>query len=141
MRGAGFPIVSDPRRAYLLSMLARRLVRILAIFAILLAPMSMMASSAAMAQPTTPESALHHEQSAAKGGHCAEMSGENQKDDGSATQQECLSDCAVTCAAIPVFGDPLRDPDLLLTMAHPVPLVNWMRGLNPESADPPPRTA
>lgn len=141
MRGAGCPIVSELRRAYLLPMLAGRLVRILAIFAILLAPISMMASSAAMAQPTVPESALHHEQSAAEGGHCAGMSGENQEEDGSSSRQECLSDCAVTCAAIPVLGDPLQDPVLLVAMAHPVPLLNWMRGLNPESADPPPRAA
>lgn len=141
MRGSGFSIVSELRRANLLPMLARRLVRILAIFAILLAPMSMMANSAAMAQATAPKSTLHHEQSAAEGGHCSEMSGATQENDGSSPQQECLSDCAVTCAAIPVLGDPLQEPVLLLAMAHPVPLMNWMRGLNPESADPPPRTA
>jgi hypothetical protein len=115
--------------------------RILAILAMLLAPMSMMGSPAAMAQPAVSASASHHEQSAQEGGHCAELSGENQENNGSGSQQECLSDCAVTCAAIPVLGVLLGEPVLLLALAHSAPLVDWMHGLNPESADPPPRTA
>lgn len=141
MRRAGFPFASDLARAYLLPMLGRRLLRILTILAMLLAPMSMMGSPAAMAQPAASASASHHEQSAAEGGHCAGMRGESQENDGSGSQQDCLSDCAVTCAAIPVVGEPLGEPVLLLSLSHSAPLVNWMDGLNPESADPPPRAA
>ena len=122
-------------------MLAQRLVRILAIFAILLAPVSMMGSASAMAAPAAEASASHHEEPSEEGGHCAEMRGEKQEEGGSAPPQECLSDCAVTCAAIPVLGDPAADPVMLLAMTHPVSLVNWMHGLNPEAIDPPPRTA
>jgi hypothetical protein len=115
--------------------------RILAIFAILLAPASMMGNPAAMAQPMAPSSASHQESAAGEGSHCAEMNGANQENDRSAPQRECFSECAVTCAAIPVLGGLLREPVLLLALPHPDPLMNWMRGLNPESVDPPPRTA
>ncbi|TCJ38886.1 hypothetical protein E0504_11265 [Parafrankia sp. BMG5.11] len=114
--------------------------RILALFAIVLAPMSMMGAPAAMAQPQPPASASHHEQSAAESGHCAEMRGEEDSG-GSDPQQDCLSDCAVACAAISVLGAPLPEPHPLPAIRHPAPLAHWMRGLMAEAVDPPPRTA
>lgn len=122
-------------------MVASRLLPFLAMFAIVFAPLSMLGGSAAMAQSPMPASSSHHEQSAGDSAHCAEMNGENQNDDDSSRQGDCLADCAVTCSAIPSLGNVFADSAMLPAVAHPLPLVDRMQGLNPESADPPPRTA
>lgn len=134
-------IAGRPRRAYLASMVARRLLPFLAMLAMVFAPLSMVGGFGAMAQSPVPVSTSHHEQSARDSANCADMSGENQNDDESSRQGDCLSDCAMTCSAIPPLGNHFADSTMPPAIAHPLPLVGRMQGLNPESADPPPRTA
>lgn len=109
--------------------------------AIVFAPLSMVGGPAAMAHSSMPASSSHHEQSAGDSAHCAEMSGDNQNENDSSRPGDCLSDCAVTCSAIPPLGNLFADSAMLPAVAHPLPLVDRMHGLNPESTDPPPRTA
>jgi hypothetical protein len=136
---AWFRFASDLGQAYLPAMLlAMRLMRIVAI---LLAPLSMMGSPPTMAQPQAPASASHHEQTAKESGHCAEMRGEDEDADGSDPRRDCLLDCDATCAAIPALGSAVRDQTVLAAMAHLGSLMSWMRGLIPETIDPPPRAA
>lgn len=129
------------RWAYLAPMVARRLLPFLAMLAIVFAPLSMLGGPAAMAQSSMSASSSHHEQSAGDSAHCAETRGDNQNEDNSSRQKDCLSDCAVTCSAIPPLGNLFADSAMLPAVAHPLPLMDRMHGLNPESADPPPRTA
>ena len=123
-------------------MVARRLVRILTMLALLFAPLSMVGGHAAMAMPTVAaaSSDSHHEQMAGQSAHCAEMAGETQGGGGSAPG-DCLTDCAVACSAIPALGNVMADQPLAPAMAQLRPLVGRVRGLHPESADPPPRIA
>jgi hypothetical protein len=134
-------IAGQPDRAYLAVMVARRLLPFLAMLAIVLAPLSMVGGPAAMAQSAMPAPSSHHEQSAGAPSHCTDMAGEDQQEDDSSRQGDCLSDCAVTCSAIPALGNLFADSAMLPALAHPQPLVDRMQGLNPESIDPPPRTA
>lgn len=73
--------------------------------------------------------------------HCAEMSGETRDEDGSFPQGDCLTDCAVACSALPALGSLALDGRLVVGVSQPRPLVDRLHGLNPESADPPPRLA
>ena len=132
-------IAGRSREAYLAPMVARRLLPFLAMLAIVFAPLSMVGGPVAMAQSAIPAFSSHHEQSADDSAHCAEMSGEGQNEDNSARQGDCLSDCAVTCSAIPPLGNFFAASAMLPAVAHPPPLVDRMHGLSPESADPPPR--
>ena len=109
--------------------------------ALLLAPLSMMSGHAAMAMPAVADAASHHEQAASPSAHCAEMAGESQDDDGGSKSGDCLTDCAVACSAIPALGSIMADQPMAPAMARPLPLVGRVRGLHPESADPPPRVA
>ena len=133
-------IVSHGSKAYLQPMVARRLVQILTMLALLFAPLSMVGGHAAMAMPSAEMSAAHHEQAAKQSAHCAETSGENQDDMGG-PPGDCLTDCAVACSAIPALNSVMADQPMAPTMAQPLPLVGRVRGLHPESADPPPRIA
>lgn len=127
--------------AYLVPMITSRLLPFIAMLAMVFAPLSMVGGSAAVAQSPMPASSTHHEQSAGDPAHCSEMSGESPNEDDSSRQGDCFSDCAVTCSAIPPLGTLFGDSAMLPAAAHPLPLVDRMQGLNPESADPPPRTA
>ena len=120
-------------------MVLRRVVRILTMLALLLAPVSMMSGHAAMAMPAAAEEASHDEQAASPSAHCAEMAGESQDD--YSGPGDCLTDCAVACSAIPPLGSAMADRPMAPAIAQPLPLVGRGRGLHPESADPPPRIA
>ena len=133
-------IASAPPEAYLRLMVARRLVRILTMLALLLAPLTMIGGHAAMAMPAAATSASHHDQAADPSAHCAEMSGETQDDDGT-SPGGCLTDCAVACSAIPALCSAMADRPMAPAMAQPLALAGRVRGLHPESVDPPPRIA
>lgn len=134
-------IVNASRTPYLPLMVAKRLVRILTMLAVLFAPLGMLGGSATMAQPVTVASGSHHEQAANMAAHCAEMGGETQDDDGSFPHGDCLSDCAVSCAAISALGSVLTDHAILPAMPQARAFADPLHGLIPGSADPPPRTA
>lgn len=115
--------------------------RLLVMLALVFAPVSMMSGFAATAHPAMAAAESHHDQSGGQAKHCAEMSGETQDKDGSFPQGDCLTDCAVACSAIPALGSLSLDGTLALGVMQPRPLVDRLHGLNPESADPPPRFA
>lgn len=133
-------IASASTEAYLRPMVARRLVRILTMLALLFAPLSMIGGYAAMAMPAAAAAASHNEQADDQSAHCAEMAGQSEEDDGT-SPGDCLTDCAVACSAIPALGSAMADQPMAPAMAQPLALVGRIRGLHPESADPPPRIA
>jgi hypothetical protein len=132
-------IARFPRKAYLLPMIATRLMLILAMLAMLVAPLSMSGESAMAA--SLPESSLQ-QQSVDQASHCNEMAGEDQGEtDGRFPQSDCLSDCAMACSALAAPGSRMIEPEVAaVEVAMSLP-VDALHGLNPESADPPPRTA
>lgn len=132
-------IASRARAPYLSGMTAARLVRLLTIFAVLLAPLSMVGERAAMAMPAGPEASAHHSAGPSRAGHCAEMSG--QSEDEKAPDTQCLIDCAIACSAIPAGGSQMADQSMPVVMVQPQPLVGRLSGLHPESDPPPPRIA
>jgi hypothetical protein len=109
--------------------------------ALLLAPLGMKSGNAAMAMPVAAGAAMHHEQAASPSAHCAEMAGESRDDDGGSDPADCLTDCALACSAVPPLGSAIADRPMAPAIAQPLLLIGRVRGLHPESADPPPRTA
>gem|GEM_PF-5607836 len=122
-------------------MVAKRLVRILIMLALLFAPLSMMGGPAAMAQPLAARYVSHDEQAMDMPAHCAEMGGNAQDQNSTSPQGDCLSDCAVTCAAISALGSGMVERATVPAMVPARAFVDPLHGLRPESADPPPRTA
>ena len=109
--------------------------------ALLIAPLSMIGGHAAIAMPAAPASAFHDEQAGEQSAHCAEMAGETEDYDDGTSPGDCLTDCAVACPAIPPLGTTMADQPTAPAIAQPLALVGRVRGLHPESADPPPRIA
>lgn len=133
-------IATGSGATYLRPMVARPLTRIVTMLALLFASLGMIGGSAA-ANPAAATTASHHEQ-AAEAVHCAEMSGGDQgRTDGSSPPGDCLSDCALGCAAIPAPGTRMIEQAIIIAHVQPRALVDPLHGLSPESADPPPRTA
>ena len=132
-------IATFPPKAYLVSMLATRLMLILAILALLIAPLNMLGGSA-MAAPTV--SAPSQEQSMDHASHCGELPSENDgQAGGGSSQKDCLSDCAMACSAIAAPYIRIAETEVSAAVRETSLPVDTLRGLNPESADPPPRTA
>lgn len=139
-------IATSSSRSYLRTMTAARLVRLLTIFAMLLAPLGMIGGHAAMATPIASGSmAEHHVQPAdhhAAGSNeaepCDDMGG--QSEDERSSGDDCLVDCAITCSAIPAAGAMMAQPATFL-VAQPHSLVAVITGRHPESDPPPPRVA
>lgn len=112
-------------------MLADRLIRILAAFAMLLMPLAM-----AGGVPAAAAAAPHHAAAAASEGHCSQ-SGEDDQD----RRQGAAAHCTMACAALPAWQAPLPAatpaprPSVFAGTLLPV------SGLAPEAETPPPRTA
>ncbi len=103
-----------------------RLLSILTVLALLLAPAGMLSSHAAMAMP---------DQAAASAiDHCAspgETSGSEDK--------RAMIDCAIACAAMPA-AEPLVADQSILAASPPALASNlFVEGMRPEAATPPPR--
>ena len=127
---------------YLRAMVMRRLVRILTMLALLLAPLSMIGGHAAMAMPAEASASSSHLEGAGEPSeHCAEMSGQTEDEGRSSPVGDCLVDCAVACSALPSLGSAMADQAMAPAMAQQLPLESRVRGLHPESDDPPPRNA
>lgn len=132
-------IASRFREAYRCGMTAMRLVRLFTILALLFAPLSMVSEHAAMAMPMQANAAAHHAESARPADHCADMSG--QSEDETVPGRDCMIDCTIACSGIPSVGSVIADQAMPAALDQPLPLVSRIRGLHPESADPPPRIA
>jgi hypothetical protein len=134
-------IASRSRQPYAPAMAPRRLFRLLAMLALLLAPLGMRSGDSAMAMPVAADAAMDLEQASSPSAHCAEMASESRDDDGGSSSGDCLTDCAVACSAIPALGSALAERPMAPAIAQPLLRAGRVRGLHPESADPPPRTA
>jgi hypothetical protein len=109
--------------AYFTLMRFSRLLSILALFAVLLAPAGMLGNHAAMAMPA-PQSGS---------GHCSEQQQPSGQD------QQAMIDCAIACTALPPHQpvsvesalDPAAAPEAAITL--------FTDGATPETTTPPPR--
>jgi hypothetical protein len=112
-----------------------RLVRILTILAMLVAPLGMMGGHAAMAMPVSAQPAMDHMAAMSPGGSCADMDKQPEDQSGPGI------DCMIACSAVPsaeggIAGHPLAAADV-----QPPPPSEAASGLHPESDPPPPRFA
>lgn len=100
-----------------------RLLPLLGLFAVLLAPLGMLGSHAAMAMP----------KQAASSGNCSEQQSEH------SSGERATIDCAIACTALPSH-EPLLPPAQIVAAAVPAanPILS-LQGMRPEAATPPPR--
>ncbi len=103
----------------------RRILSILALFAMLFAPAGMLASHAAMAMP-------HH--GGASAGHGSEH---RQHHDGG--EEQAMIDCAIACTALPSHEPVVADEAPLKAAAPEGHPALALHGTRPEAATPPPR--
>ena len=125
-------VVTGGSGAYLASMTASRLLRLLAMFALLLMPLAMAGQGHAVA------AAPHGEMASAEAGHCAdiESEGDRKHQSGSAA-----ADCLMACAALPAAGAPVAAEQIVLRPTPVAALQPAIVGLSPEAETPPPRIA
>ncbi len=140
-RGAGSMIATRSRAAYLRLMVARPLTRIVAMLALLFASLGMVGGSAA-ANPAAASTASHHERVVDPASPCAEMSGQGHgQTDKTPRPGDCVSDCALGCAAIPPLDSRMIEQSIIAANLPPRLLADPLHGKSPGSLDPPPRTA
>ena len=108
--------------------MAIRLCKLLLLFSVLLMPLAMAPAAAA-----APEHGADHEAMAMD--HCPDQSS---KPDSAPGIAACNMACA---AALPTLGGTIAQPALLPTLPSDVDEPRELAGLDPESADPPPRPA
>ena len=113
-----------------------RWLRLLTIFAMLFATISMSGGHAAMAMPSGEGASAHHAQmSDMPPGHCEDMGGKQNPDSKNRSNIDCMISCSVIMAAAGAFADA---PPPEMQTRTPL-LVSIHDGLNPESDPPPPR--
>ena len=113
----------------------KNLVRLLTLLALLIAPMGMLGSHAAMA--TAPSV-----QAAASGGHCAETAGSHEQfpdEQAPSKSLECMMDCMMLCSGMPAMTAQLAEPLSPSPMAAAISLSLPVRGLTPQAEPRPPQ--
>lgn len=108
-----------------------RLVRFVAILALLLAPLGMSGGHLAAMAPE-PAAASHHE--ATPAGHCADGAGEDP-----AGESRPDIDCTISCSALAASAGDLPARAAVRPLPQRPFAVSLARGLTPESDPPPPR--
>ena len=126
-------IASKGLRAYGPGMAVLRLIRILTLATLLLAPFGMLGNHAAAALPTAAASGHHMEGMAA--GHCPDT-GQPAKDRSSSS-----IDCMMACSALAGIEGELAEHPLPAAAPPEVIAPKAIHGLNPEADPPPPRFA
>jgi len=127
----GPPVATTAGGAYFRAMFAARLVRILALLALVLAPLGMMGAHPAMATPNPAVAALHGQGSE----HCAGM------DQPEKPKPVSCIDCIMVCSGLPVAESDVAAHPLATAPMPRLPLEQRVHGLHPESEPPPPRFA
>ena len=112
-----------------------RLLRLLAIFAVILSPLSMASSHGAMAMPAASTSMADHMAAAPSTGHCADMPGQKDKSGPPASNVDCL----IACSTLPTLAFEMEAHLMVASFDEPAALVAALHGLHPESEPPPPR--
>ena len=111
-----------------------RLWRILTIFALLLAPLSMVGGHAGMAMPApAATSVMDHGQAGSPAGHCADM------DQDQSGQTSPSIDCMIACSAVPAAEFVVASHPAVHGVMQTGALAGLHPGLHPESDPPPPR--
>ena len=125
-------IASRSPGAYFAGMVLPRLMRVLTLLAVLLAPLAMMSSHAQAAAPA----AVNHVRggSSAMPGHCPPAGEEQDK------QKPAPNiDCTIMCSAMPAPDAVIPAQPALTALDLVQPLGIGGYGLNPEADPPPPR--
>lgn len=127
-------IASKELRAYGPGMAVLRLLRILTIAALLLAPFGMLANHSAAAPPAA-EASSGHDMAGMAPEHCA--------DTGQPAQDRPSSsiDCMMACSALAGIESDLAEHPLPAAARAEAVAPNKIHGLNPEADPPPPRFA
>ncbi len=126
LEGQGGQVAVMLGMAYFADMLATRLLRIMVMLAMLLAPAGMLGSHAAMATPT--------ETSAAAMDPCDTQKHAPDKD-------QAMIDCAIACSAMPATADAARPQRLLISPEYRLATTLHSEGRRPPAATPPPPPA
>lgn len=131
-------IVTNPQPAYLARMAVTRLLRFLIALAMLLAPISMMGSHAAMAMTSPAAAAMaDHGAGEASAGHCADMAMPDEQAPDQAPAKNI--DCTIACSCMPPAIGDISEPAALPAMAQRPALALPLHGLNPKAEPRPPR--
>lgn len=116
---------------YLTAMFVLRLLRILTLVALLLAPLGMMSGHAAMAMGSAAEAT----NSMGPADHCGGM------DKPARHQPASGIDCTIACSAVPSAEGTVATHPIAAAQIPPIALATSLFGLHPESDPPPPRLA
>jgi len=133
-------IATRPPAIYSIAMPIAHFLRFLVLLALLLAPVSMASTHAAMALPA-PQSAMTDHHMAPAAGHCADMA--TARDEAPADDSAPLEniDCAIACSCMPsTVGVVGERPSFTARVHHtePSPLLT---GLSPQAEPRPPKLA
>jgi len=112
-------------------MVTARLLQLLALLAMVLAPLGMMSTHAAMAAPA-PVANVHHGSGT---DHCAGL------DQPARPKPVSCIDCIMVCAGLPAAQSDVAAHPLATAVLPRLPLEQRVNGLHPESEPPPPRIA
>lgn len=131
-------VATRARGAYLAPVSLRRILSLLLLVSLALAPLSMIGGSAAMATGGQAMTGMSHEQDATGTPPCH---GNQQQSDDDATDTKQLPGncCVMMCVAIPAVGGQLAEQLLQAQIRQPLPPARGPHGLEPEAEPPPPR--
>ena len=117
-------------------MLLKHLLRLLTLFALLVAPLAMLDRNAAVAAPQRADAGV-------SGGHCAEMAGSHDQappdQHEPAKTAECMTDCMMLCSGMLSVTSQLAEPPGPAPMAAAALRSPLVRGLAPQAEPRPPR--
>ena len=134
----GNRVAPAPGGAYWARVTSRRLLSLLFLFALVVAPAGMIGASPAMATTGPAMAPMSHETMAAQPCHQDEA-GSDQKAPGS--NQEPQSCCVTMCVAIAAMGGELAPHAVPTAIRESLLAGNGLHGLGPEADPPPPRTS
>jgi hypothetical protein len=116
-------------------MLLKHLIRLLTLFALLLAPLGMLGGASAIAAPPRADAS-------AGSSHCAEMASSRDQSSDEQTPAksiECMMSCMMLCSGLPSMTPQLAEPVAPSPMAAPVFVSSRVRGLTPQAEPRPPK--
>ena len=116
----------------------RRILSLLLLVGLVLAPLSMMSGAPAMAMDGKAMAGMNHEQlgTATPPCHGKQSKPGDEAPDGKQAPMNC---CVMMCVAIPAVGGQLAAHMVPLEIRQPLPPVSGPHGLEPEADPPPPR--
>lgn len=134
-------IAPRPPKLYLNDMPIARIMRLLVLLALLLAPVSMAGTHAAMAMPAGHGAAMADHDMAPTAGHCADMAPTSEEAPADDTAPARNIDCALACSCMPpaVGGVAQRVPFTAGVHRPESPLL--LTGLSLEAEPRPPKRA